>query len=117
MAAFKNLKEIRAAATGALREAPNAAKARQWIRALPGPSTARGGVGGMVTDDLPIAPTGMYFDIPEITVTFSEGGFREARFLVAQGHDGPTQWIEVYWGPGFLTPFQAVIAYETLFKR
>lgn len=117
MSGFDNFDQLKDTVRGILGEAPDMRTAKRWIRALPGPSTVCGGIGGMVTDDLPIASRGIHFDIPgEITVRFNEDGSREATFTALTQHDDPDpKLISVHWAPGFLTLEQSMVAQKVLF--
>ncbi len=114
---FDDIDQLKDAVHGILRDAPDVSTAKRWIRALPGPSTVRGGVGGVVTDDFPIDSRGIHFDIPgDIIVRFNDDGTREAMFTIATQHDDPDpQLISVHWAPGFLTREESRVAREVLF--
>ncbi len=117
MSDFDNLDQLRDAVLGILGEAPDIRTAKRRIRALPGPSTVRGGVGGMVTDDLPVASRGLHFDIlGEIIIRFNDDGTREAIFTIVTQNDDPNpQSISVYWAQGFLTAEQSRMVDKALF--
>lgn len=80
MSAFADLKQFKDAVLRILGEAPDIRAAKRAIRALPGPSTVHGGVGGMIADDPPIVVSGVRIEVlGEITVRFKEeDGSREA---------------------------------------
>ena len=94
MSAFDNSDQLRDAARGILKEAPDAAIAKRWIRALPGPML------GPLPEGAPTFQ-GMRFDIPgDITVRFNDDGSRDATFTTATQHDDPSpQFISVHWAP------------------
>ncbi len=117
MSDFDNIEQLRDAVLGILGQAPDIHTAKRRIRALPGPSTVRGGVGGMVTDDPPVASRRIHFDIlGEIIIRFNDDGTREAIFTIATQNDDPDpQSISVYWAQGFLTAEQSRLASIALF--
>ncbi len=117
MSDFDNLDKLRILVLGILDQAPDSLTAMRWIRALPGPSTVRGGIGGPVTDELPAAYRRIHFEIlGEITVRFNDDGTREATFTIAaQYDDSSMQSITVYWAQGFLTAEQSRLASIALF--
>lgn len=100
MFAFADLKQFEDAVLRILEDAPDIRTAKLAIRALPGPSTVRGGVGGMIADDPPIVADGLTIEIiGEIIVRFKENGSREATFNVAVGHCDGAQLVSVRWTP------------------
>ena len=100
MFAFADLKQFEDAVLRILGDAPDIRTAKLAIRALPGPSTVCGGVGGMVTDDFPSASRGIRLEIiGEITVRFNDDGSRQAMLNVVVGHGDEARFISVRWVP------------------
>jgi hypothetical protein len=100
MSAFADLKQFKDAVLRILGEAPDIRTAKRAIRALPGPSTVHGGVGGMIADDPPIVADGFTIEIiGEIIVRFNDDGSRQAMFDVVVGHGDEARFISVRWVP------------------
>ena len=116
MSIYKDVGQIQAAVLNVLMASNTVALAKRRIRLMPGPSTVRGGGGGLVANETFYAPRGMHFDIvSDIVVAFDPDGTRTARFEIAVEHDDPNpQDISVRHVPGLLVPGQAEPAGKVL---